>query len=106
MLLPRGALMNRREFIELSAALGATLAWARGTARESALKWSERRESYPQGVASGDPHPDSVLLWTRRPPAAGATAHDLTVEIARDREFKQVVSTSSAKLSEANDWTA
>ena len=70
--------MNRREFIELSAALGATLAWARSTARESQLKWSERRESYPQGVASGDPHPDSVLLWTRRPPSSrrrGQTAH-------------------------------
>ena len=86
--------MNRREFIELSAALGATLAWARSTARESRLTWSERRESYPQGVASGDPHPDSVLLWTRRPPATGAAASQITVEIARDREFKHVVSTS------------
>ena len=62
--------MNRREFLELSVAIGATLAWARAAARESQLTWSERRELYPQGVASGDPHPDSVLLWTRRPPAA------------------------------------
>jgi alkaline phosphatase D len=97
--------MNRREFIELSAALGTTLAWARTTASESPLSWSERRESYPQGVASGDPHPDSVLMWTRRPPTAGVTAKELTVEIARDREFKHVVSTSRAKLSEASDWT-
>jgi alkaline phosphatase D len=97
--------MNRREFIELSAALGATLAWARSTARESQLQWSERRESYPQGVASGDPHPDSVLLWTRRPPTAGAVAKQLTVEIARDPQFKHVVSTSNAALSEASDWT-
>ncbi len=97
--------MNRREFIELSAALGATLAWARSTARESQLTWAERRESYPQGVASGDPHPDSVLLWTRRPPVAGAAASRITVELARDQEFKHVVSTSSAALSEANDWT-
>jgi alkaline phosphatase D len=97
--------MNRREFIELSAALGATLAWARGTARESQLKWSERRESYPQGVASGDPHHDSVLLWTRRPPVAGTTAKQLTVEIARDPQFEHVVSTSNAPVSEASDWT-
>jgi alkaline phosphatase D len=97
--------MNRREFIELSAALGAALAWARSSARESQLTWSERRELYPQGVASGDPHPDSVLLWTRRPPAAGVAAKQLTVEIARDHEFKQVVATSSAKLTEASDWT-
>ena len=89
--------MNRREFIELSAALGATLAWARSTARESQLQWSERRGSYPQGVASGDPHPDSVLLWTRRPPTAGAQAQRLTVEIARDPQFKHVVSTSTRR---------
>jgi alkaline phosphatase D len=97
--------MNRREFLELSAALGATLAWARSGARESQLQWSERRELYPQGIASGDPHPDSVLLWTRRPPAAGAAAKQLTVEVARDREFKHVVATSQAALSEENDWT-
>ena len=96
--------MNRREFIELSAALGATLAWARSGARESQLQWSERRELYPQGIASGDPHPDSVLLWTRRPPAAGAAAKQLTVEVARDREFQHVVATSKASLSEESDW--
>jgi alkaline phosphatase D len=100
-----GSLMNRREFLELSVAIGATLAWARGAARESQLTWSERRESYPQGVASGDPHPDSVLLWTRRPPAGSAAAKKLTVEIARDQEFRHVVSTSSAPLSAASDWT-
>ena len=93
--------MNRREFIELSAALGATLAWARSGARESQLQWSERRELYPQGIASGDPHPDSVLLWTRRPPAAGAAAKQLTVEVARDQEFQHVVATSNVAVASA-----
>jgi alkaline phosphatase D len=97
--------MNRREFIELSAALGATLAWAQGTARESRVSWLERRDLYPQGVASGDPHPDSVLLWTRRPPATGAEAKQLTVELASDPEFKRVVTSSTAQLSVATDWT-
>jgi alkaline phosphatase D len=98
-------LMNRREFIELSAALGATLAWAKSGARNSQVQWSERREFYQHGVASGDPHPDSVLLWTRRSPASGAPAKELTVEVARDREFKHIVATSKAALSEDNDWT-
>src|SRR5688572_26643515 len=105
MVLPRRSPMNRREFMQLSAALGATLAWARGSARESQAQWSEFREFYPQGVASGDPHPDSVLLWTRRPPSGAAIAKQLTVEVARDQEFKQVVATTSARLSEASDWT-
>jgi alkaline phosphatase D len=97
--------MNRREFIELSAALGATLAWAGSGAREPRRPWLERRDLYPQGIASGDPHPDSVLLWTRRPPAEGAAAKELTVEVARDRDFLQVVATERARLSEENDWT-
>lgn len=97
--------MNRREFIELSAALGATLSWAQGAARESRLSWSERRELFPQGVASGDPHPDSVLLWTRRPPATGAEAKQLTLELASDADFKRVVTSSTTQLSAATDWT-
>ena len=38
-----------------------------------AHQWPERRDLYPEGVASGDPDPNSVILWTRRPFAdAGA----------------------------------
>ena len=43
--------------------------------------------SYPQGVASGDPAHDSVILWTRRAPDESATSYRLTVEIARDTAF-------------------
>ncbi len=97
--------MNRRQFLELATAMGASLAWTRGSARESQLSWSERRDLYPQGVASGDPHPDSVLLWTRRPPAAGVAARRLTLEVASDPEFRRVVASSSAETSAAEDWT-
>ena len=59
--------LDRRAFLKLSAALGATLAWGCTTLRPSDSGWRERRELFPQGVASGDPDPHSVLLWTRRP---------------------------------------
>ena len=58
--------LNRREFVQLAAAMGASLAWG-GSARASTTGWHERRDLYPEGVASGDPDPSSVILWTRRP---------------------------------------
>ena len=97
--------MQRRQFLEMAAALGASLAWARSSARNSASSWQERREFFPQGVASGDPQPDSVLLWTRRPPVANTAAQKLTLDLATDATFRHVVATSSVALSDANDWT-
>jgi alkaline phosphatase D len=97
--------MNRRQFMEMAAALSASLAWGGATARESATPWTERRELFPQGVASGDPHPQSVLLWTRRPPVAAGAAKQLTLEVASDPEFKRVVATSTTGLSADSDWT-
>src|SRR4051812_31690344 len=91
---------NRREF---AAAIGATLALG-GAARASTRTWTERRDLYPEGVASGDPEPDSVILWTRRP-FDGAARGRLTVEIALDRAFKKVVAVKSANVSPAADWT-
>ncbi len=58
--------INRRKFLELAASFGAVLAW-NSPSLGSGSGWRERRDAYPQGVASADPHPDSVMLWTRRP---------------------------------------
>src|SRR4051794_36643539 len=96
--------LNRREFVQLAAAMGASLAWA-GPARGSRTNWREARELYPEGVASGDPDPNSVILWTRRPFAKG-TRHVLTVEVAEDEAFNHVIAHAPAKVSAASDWTA
>ncbi|HEY6562260.1 MAG TPA: alkaline phosphatase D family protein [Polyangiaceae bacterium] len=50
---------------------------------------------FPQGVASGDPSPNSVLLWTRVQPA---TAGDVSVhfEVATDLEFAHKVAEGDA----------
>jgi len=96
--------ISRRSFLETAAALGATLAWV-GPARGSQVEWQERRALYPQGVASGDPDPHSVILWTRRPFAEGARRR-LTVEVAEDEAFRRVVAQAQAPVSAAADWTA
>jgi alkaline phosphatase D len=100
----KDASISRRDFLKTASLVGATLAFSRGEARRSARTWRERRDLFPEGVASGDPQSDSVLLWTRRPPVK-ADARQLTVEVAEDERFAHVVATAQARLTEASDWT-
>ena len=96
--------LNRRDFMQLAAAMGASLAWT-GTARASKIKWTERRELFPEGVASGDPDSSSAILWTRRPYPGGGR-QILSVEVAEDQAFRRVVAKAPAPVSPASDWTA
>jgi alkaline phosphatase D len=95
--------LSRRDFLQVAAAMGAALAWS-GPVRATRTGWRERRDLYPEGVASGDPAADSVILWTRRPYDAGETA-TLTAEIATDQAFRRVVATTPVTVSAASDWT-
>ncbi|PYJ11972.1 MAG: phosphodiesterase, partial [Verrucomicrobia bacterium] len=99
----RGSI-SRRSFLKAAAAMGASLAWV-GPAHGSSVKWHERRDLYPQGVASGDPDPHSVILWTRRPFTEGKR-EVLTVEVAEDEAFGRVIAHARAPVSSAADWTA
>jgi len=96
--------ISRRSFLKAATAIGASLAWV-GPARGSRVHWHERRDLYPQGVASGDPDPHSVILWTRRPFAQG-TRQLLTVEVAEDQAFRRVIAHAKTPVSSAEDWTA
>ncbi|HZX94770.1 MAG TPA: alkaline phosphatase D family protein [Myxococcales bacterium] len=84
-------------------ALGASLAWG-GRAHASRVRWRERRDLYPEGVASGDPDPNSVILWTRRPFADGQR-HVFSVEVAEDEAFRRVVAQARAPVAATADWT-
>lgn len=95
--------LTRRSFIASAAAIGAGLALG-GIARASKIAWTERRDLYPDGVASGDPEPDSVILWTRRPFEHGESQH-LSVEVALDRDFAEVVATERVTVLKEADWT-
>lgn len=48
--------------------------------------------SFPQGLASGDPKSDTVILWARVEDSAKETADiELELEIATDKDFKQLL---------------
>src|SRR5262252_4344513 len=97
--------MDRRRFLASTASVGIIGVWAtRSVAMPSRVRWREDRASFPQGVASGDPDDHSVVLWTRRPFDQGER-HALTVEVARDADFRRVVARARAPVLAAADWT-
>ena len=96
--------MTRREFVYLAAMFGASAAWSVQFPEPSAVHWRERRDLFLEGVASGDPDSNSVLLWTRRNPIP-APSRKLTVEVSQDPQFRRVVATHTVPISAESDWT-
>ncbi len=97
--------LSRRDFMLVALSIGASAAYASKDARPSERRWVERRDLYPEGVASGDPTDDGVILWTRRPYAEPTVSSTLEVEVAEDPGFQRVVLRASAGVSAADDWT-
>jgi alkaline phosphatase D len=98
--------LTRRAFLQRSFVLiGFVLTKKKGWANKPARKSIERRDLYAQGVASGDPTANSVILWTRRPPAKDSIAKKLTVEISTSPAFKKIVAGGTAHIGAASDWT-
>ena len=93
--------ISRRSFIESAIAIGATAAWRFASPKTTKIRWTEQREFFPEGVASGDPDSSSVLLWTRHTPGTQQVA----AEVAEDPAFTKVVATAHAPVSAAADWT-
>jgi alkaline phosphatase D len=61
---------------------------------------------FTHNVASGEPGPDSMLLWTRYVPAAGDTILNLRAEVALDPAFTKVVAGGDVRTGAYRDWTA
>ncbi len=56
--------------------------------------------AFPQSVASGDPRTTSIVLWTRAVPAGGGDA-SLTLQVATDQNFTNLVTLSTSTLTAA-----
>jgi len=97
--------LTRRQFMSAAAAMGATFAWADAKTGPSRQTWVERRDLFAEGVASGDPGVDSVLLWTRASSGGSAAEVPLAVEVAEDEAFERVVATARTRALGAADYT-
>src|SRR6476619_1477898 len=88
---------SRRDLLKIAWCLGAGAVAAPLVSRRALAK--PLFDSYPftVGVASGDPLPDGIVLWTRLAPSplegGGMPMADVDVdwEIARDARFSQIV---------------
>jgi len=97
--------LTRRQFLAMAAAFGAAAIWGKPLHALSRIAWRERRDLYPEGVASGDPTADGVMLWTRYPLKDPGKVAALNVEVAEDPGFQRVVAHGVARVSNAADWT-
>ncbi len=101
--------LDRRSFLRLSAvAGGAVLVPAAAVSGASAAQAPQ----FAHGVASGDPLPDGILLWTRVTPTpeslpgsgAGPTV-EVRWDVARDSAFRQIVRSGAATTGPDRDHT-
>ncbi len=99
-----GHRLDRRGFLAAAAAVGATPVWARPDRPTALPAPVERRDLYPEGVASGDPDHHSVILWTRRP-FPERDAGGITVELAADPAFSRIVARRRVRVEAGSDWT-
>ncbi|MFJ6936106.1 alkaline phosphatase D family protein [Streptomyces sp. NPDC101132] len=113
-LLPSSAAAPRRRTVVLAAAATAALApiTAQAALGTSAAYAAEGTAAFLHGVASGDPLPDGVLLWTRVTPTPEAVPGsglgpdtDVTWEVAEDRGFARIVASGTTTATAAADHT-
>ncbi|MFI7668290.1 alkaline phosphatase D family protein [Nocardia sp. NPDC049526] len=98
--------LSRRELLRFGTAGSVAVlvgASAASSGRFRAPRWLG--DPFTLGVASGDPLPDGVVLWTRLAPdplapdgLGGMAQHPVTVEyeVAHDEQFQQVVARGTA----------
>lgn len=106
--------MSRRDFLRYSLSAGAVV-WA-GSALPGGIGEAEARElfrarrvdpaRFPQSVASGDPRPNGIVLWTRLAPGSKGK-QKVAYEVARaaDEGFRQPVLRGVAETGADRDYT-
>ncbi|MCF3144749.1 alkaline phosphatase D family protein [Streptomyces platensis] len=103
--------ISRRTAVTAVAATAALLPFA-GATTAHAQEAAGQDPFFQHGVASGDPLPDGVLLWTRVTPTPAATpgsgrgpATKVSWQVATDKDFASVVARGSLTASAAADHT-
>ncbi|MFN4266092.1 MAG: alkaline phosphatase D family protein [Aquabacterium sp.] len=94
--------MQRRQLFRQLSRVAATLAWQQlfapvAQAQVELQPWTTQANVFTLGVASGEPRPDSVVIWTRLAPLplmpdGGMPARPIPViwEVAHDEQFFRI----------------
>ncbi|MBZ6377178.1 alkaline phosphatase [Pacificimonas flava] len=90
--------IRRRHF------LAASLGGAAALALPAQVRAATMGRGFTHAVASGEPGPNSVMLWTRY--AAPASETELSWQVAEDAEFGRIVGEGSCAASEATGHCA
>jgi alkaline phosphatase D len=108
-------MMNRREFLKWSSFMTVSVASATvltacggGDSTSSSGDASNAGSvprSFSLGVASGDPKPDSVVLWTRVDGGDGVAPINVSLQVALDPDFKSLVLDTTVSAEAQWDYT-
>ncbi len=101
---PSPAALTRRDLLRAAQAVGVASVTAGPFAGCDSGEAPGPLDLFQHGVASGDPLPDGVILWTRVSPLTAGTV-EVTWEIAADSGFEPVLATGSAEASAERDYT-
>ncbi|MFK4225459.1 alkaline phosphatase D family protein [Streptomyces sp. NPDC019890] len=103
---------SRRTVVKAAAATAVVAAPALAVATTASAASAEEAPAFLHGIASGDPLPDGVLLWTRITPTPDAVpgsgkGPDTAVswEVAEDKGFARIVARGSTTSKAASDHT-
>lgn len=91
--------VNRRTFLTASATSAAAVSTGAGSA-SGAATGTGTEPVFAHGVASGDPLPDGILLWTRV-----ITSAPIWWEVSRDASFSRVVAHGRTRTGPHRDHT-
>lgn len=100
--------LSRREFIERFSALGgcfAVSAHITACQPSTVSSGASARYSFPQGIASADPQPDAVMLWTRIVDSQSDDAVPTTVEVSASEDFSDIIVSESLTANAESDFT-
>ena len=95
-------ILNRRQLLGLLSS--GTFLLSAGMHAAIKLTGSPRLR-FPQGVASGDPQPDAVMLWTRAEPESPADTVSLSLQVAQDPDFSELVLQAALSTGKTSDYT-
>jgi len=101
--------LDRRQFLAAAGLSAAAVALPQGASAAGARRPDP---AFSHGVASGDPLPDALVLWTRvtptpqaQPGSGAGPAADVTWQVATDPAFKRVVRRGRQATGPARDHT-